>query len=87
MRILLVDRLHVMEVGGAQQCAGVKHAAQSWAVLLLPGAACLQRVVRHQAVDSNQNLWLGVLGGKDPNVLMESDLVTANDAGGHSHEG
>ncbi len=59
VRVLLDDRLHViMEVGGAQQCAGAEHAAQRRAVLLFLGAAHLQHGVRHWAVDSNRNLCL-----------------------------
>ena len=80
MQVLLDDHLHVMEVGGAQQCTRVEHAAQSGVVLLLLGATRLQCEVSQWALDSDRNLWLGGLSGKDHNILMESDVALANDA-------
>jgi hypothetical protein len=69
-----------MEVGGTEEYAGVYHAAQGRAVLLLLKSAHLQAKMRHWAVNCDRNLRLRGLGGEDNNVLMEGDRASANNA-------
>ncbi len=58
VRILPNHSFHVVEIGCVKGCAGIKHTAQSRAVLLLLGSACLQTQMRHWAVNRNRNLGL-----------------------------
>jgi hypothetical protein len=80
VRILLNYGFHVVEVGGIQGGASIKHTAQGRAVPLFLGSARLQAQMRHGAVNHDQNLRLQGLSGENDEVLMEGDVAAANDA-------
>jgi hypothetical protein len=80
VRVLPNYGFHVVEVGGIQGRAGIKHTVQGRAVLLFLGSACLQAQMGHGAVNRNWNLRLRGLSGENDDVLMEGDVAAANDA-------